>query len=170
VIKKESTKTGNPLVSNPGALFHVTGPGGYDKTVKDNNTPTPAGSVNDEDSTTGQVCISGLAPGSYTVNETSAPSGYGSASQTNVLVTVSNGSDCGTNEPTATAAVFTNPPLSDIQVNFRDGGSGETSATITCDNTTGTATSSPVPSGWDTTHTVTGVSPAVIHCTITIDP
>jgi len=169
VIKKESTKTGNPLVKNAGAVFSITGPGGYSTSVKDNNNP--AGTATDEDSTIGQVCISGLAPGSYTVNETSPPTGYAGASQTNVGVTVTSGTNCSTNEPTATAAVFTNPPKADIQVNFRDGGSGETSATISCDNTTGTATSSPVPSGWTTTDTVTGISaPTTVHCTIVIDP
>jgi uncharacterized repeat protein (TIGR01451 family) len=180
VIKKESTKTGNPLVSTPGAVFHVTGPGGYDVTVKDNNTPTPAGSVNDEDLTSGAnadgvgtVCISGLAPGAYTVNETSPPSGYGDASQTDVPVTVSNGSDCGTNEPTATAAVFTNAPLSDIQVNFKDDGSGETTATINCvdssNNDIGSNDATPT-TGWDTSETDTNLPPDTYTCTITVDP
>lgn len=42
----------------------------------------------DEDTAVGSVCVSGLAPGSYTVNETSPPIGYGSAGQTNVSETV----------------------------------------------------------------------------------
>jgi hypothetical protein len=64
----------------------------------------------------------------------------------------------------------TDPPLSDIQVNFRDQGSGETSATITCDNTSGTG-SDTAATGWDTSRTVIGVrAPTTIHCTITIDP
>jgi hypothetical protein len=81
------------------------------------------------------------------------------------------GSNCTDNPPTGAAVVtFTDPPLSDIQVNFRDGGSGETSATITCDNTTGTGDNSPA-SGWDTSRTVTGVkAPTTVHCTIEIDP
>jgi len=163
VIKKESTKTGNPLVSNAGAVFSVTGPGGYSASVTDNG-------ATDEDSTTGQVCISGLAPGSYTVNETSPPSGYGDASEADVGVTVANGTDCGSNEPTGTAAVFTNAPLSDIQVNFRDGGSGETSATISCDNPDGTQSTTPA-TGWDTSDTETDVSaPVTVTCTIQIDP
>lgn len=59
--------------------------------------------------------------------------------------TVANGANFTTNKPTdANSAVFTDPPLSDIQVNFRDGGSGETSATsITYDDTTGTKTTTP---------------------------
>jgi uncharacterized surface anchored protein len=166
MILKQSTKTGNPLVANPGAVFSITGPNSYSQSVEDNGT----GSL-DEDTTIGEVCISGLAPGSYTINETTAPGGYGDAGQTNVAVTVVNGTNCTTSPPAAAAtATFTNPPLSDIQVNFRDGGSGETSATISCDNTTGTQDTT-AATGWTTTDTETDVSaPVVVTCTITIDP
>src|SRR5205823_1524667 len=37
-IKKESTKTGNPVVSTAGATFSITGPGGYSKTGVVDNT------------------------------------------------------------------------------------------------------------------------------------
>ncbi len=163
-ILKESTKGTNPLVANAGAVFSVTGPGGYSASVTDNGS-------GDEDSTIGQVCISGLAPGTYTVNETTPPPGYGGAGQTNVSATAANGTDCGSSKPsTADSAVFTNPPLYDLQVNFADGGSGETSATIDCgaleppDSTT-------APAGWDTSSTYTGrEAPQTITCTITVDP
>ena len=156
-IQKNSTKGG--AVSNAGAVFSYDG-----HSVTDNGT-------GDESSTIGTVCVSGLVPGDYTVNETSPPSGYGSASQTDLTATVVNGTNCTTNLPTGSAVVtFTNPPLSDIQVNFRDGGSGETTATISCDNKTGTS-SNTTATGWDTSKTVTGVNaPATITCTITIDP
>ena len=173
LIRKETTKTAGQFVANAGAAFHVTGPGGYDQTVRDNNTGTPAGSVNDEDSTVGLVCVGGLAPGSYTINETAPPTGYGPAdgSQADQSLTVLNGTNCSSNLPDAGAtATFTNPPLSDIQVNFRDGGSGETSATISCDNPTGTQDTT-TTSGWDTSDTETGISaPVIVTCTITIDP
>jgi hypothetical protein len=88
-----------------------------------------------------------------------------------VTATVVVGTNCTDNPPTGSAVVtFTDPPTSDIQVNFRDGGSGETSATITCDNTTGTGDDTPA-TGWDTSRTVTGIeAPTTIHCTIEIDP
>jgi uncharacterized repeat protein (TIGR01451 family) len=169
LIQKESTKGTNPLVSNAGAVFSITGPGGYSKTVKDNNNP--AGTATDEDSTVGQVCISGLAVGDYTVNETSPPSGYGGASQTDVTAHAGAGTDCGTSKPTGTdIAVFTNPPLYDFQVNFKDDGSGETSATIACspgdpaDSTTAT-------NPWQTSKTYTNRSAfGDITCTIHVDP
>lgn len=164
-ILKQSTKSGNPLVSTAGAVFS------YDSSsVTDNGT-------GDEDDTAGEVCVSGLLPGEYTVNETSPPDGYGDAgaSQDDQKVTVVAGTDCGDNPPAAAAtATFTNPPLADIQVNFRDGGSGETSIdSMSCTNTGTTADTSDVD-GWDDSVTHTDIpidpSPREIVCTITIDP
>ena len=158
-ILKNSTK--GSAVANDGAVFS------YDGTeVTDNGT-------GDEDLTVGVVCVSGLTPDDYTVNEVSPPTGYGGApaSEADQVVTVVNGTNCTDALPGAGAtATFTNPPLSDIQVNFRDGGSLETSAVISCDEPSGTEDTTAV-SGWDTSETVTGVEgSATITCTITIDP
>jgi len=165
-ILKESTKTGNPLVQNAGAVFSYDNGAGSSGSVTDN------GSGDEDSSTVGSVCVSGLLAGStYTINETTPPSGYGGASETDLTATAVAGTNCTDNLPSAAnTAVFTNAPLSDIQVNFRDGGSGETSATISCDNTTGTSDTT-AASGWDTTDTETGVeAPTTVTCTITIDP
>ncbi|MFK4084534.1 prealbumin-like fold domain-containing protein [Kribbella sp. NPDC020789] len=171
-ILKQSSKTGNPLVSTAGAAFSVAGASNF--TVRDNNTGTPAGTKTDQSATIGEVCVSGLLPGNYTVNETTPPPGYGGASQTDVTAVVVVGTDCTANKPVAAStAVFVNAPLADIQVNVRDGGSGETSAdSITC--TAGTTTSTTPPTGWDSSITNTGIaidpSPRTIVCTIVIDP
>jgi uncharacterized repeat protein (TIGR01451 family) len=166
-IAKQSTKTGNPLVANAGAIFSVDGPDTGtvpDFSVTDDETATAP----DEDADIGEICVSGLAPGSYTINETSPPTGYGAATQTNVPVTVSSGTDC-TTSPLAATATFTNAPLYDLQVNFRDGGSGETSATISCTNV-GTADTT-AATGWDTTSTFLDEgAPEEVVCTITVDP
>ena len=121
-ILKNSTK-GGP-VSNAGAVFSYDG-----SSVTDNG-------AGDEDPTIGEVCVSGLLPGDYDVTETSAPPGYGLPVDPGpVTATVAVGTNCSDNPPTGAAVVtFTDPPLADIQVNFRDGGSGETSVTsIVCD-------------------------------------
>jgi hypothetical protein len=173
-ILKESTKTGNPLVANAGAEFcYSTSTGCTVTNVTDNGT-------GDDNSTTGSVCVSGVALGTYYVNETKAPSGYGGASQTDQSVTVVAGTNCTDNLPAAGAtATFTNPPLSDLQVRFRDGGSGETSATISCESPSGTVLTpdttatagwgaNPPPSG--ITRTYAGLTPRTVTCTIVIDP
>lgn len=171
-ILKQSTKT-DTLVSTAGATFSVAG--ASDFTVVDDDTTPPTGSKADESATTGEVCVSGLLPGDYTVNETAPPPGYGGASQTNVTATVVVGTNCTDNLPTDDdTATFTNAPLADIQVNFRDGGSGETSAqSITCDNT-GTTPDGTAATGWDSSVTHTGIaidpSPRTVTCTIVIDP
>jgi hypothetical protein len=157
-IVKNSTKGGAVKVA--GAVFSYDG-----ASVTDNG-------AGDENPAIGAVCVSNLVPGGYTVDETSPPAGYGADAGGPQSVTVANGTNCGLNPPGVGAtATFTNPPLSDIQVNFRDGGSGETSATsITCDNTTGTGSDATAP-GWDKSRTVTGVeAPTTINCTIVIDP
>lgn len=166
-ILKKSTKTGNPLVSNAGAVFS------YSLGIDPTTTRVTDNGNGDQDPAVGSVCVADVFTGAYTVNEISPPRGYGLAdgSQANQSVHVVAGTNCSTNLPAESAtAVFTDPPLSDIQVNFRDGGSGETSAMIDCDNTTGTS-SSTVPSGWDESKTVKDVTaPTVVNCTIAIDP
>jgi hypothetical protein len=161
-IEKRSTKAGNPLVSQPGAVFSFDG-----SSVTDNG-------ANDEDPMIGVVCVSGLEPGSYTVNETSPPDGYGDASQTDVVVEAVAGTDCGSNLPSsANTAVFTNPPLYDLQVNFRDGGSGETSATIDCPAVEPPDSIDPPgdPDEWDTSETyLNEEAPDTVICTIVVDP
>jgi Prealbumin-like fold domain len=163
-ILKKSTKTGNPLVSNAGAVFS------YDSSsVTDNG-------AGDADPDVGEVCVSGLLVGNYTVNETSPPDGYGDASQSDLVATVVDGTNCSDNLPGAAGTVtFTNPPLADIQVNFRDGGSGETSVgnTIECHPSGGsslTPDSSTAATGWDTSREFDDLEPGDYACTLTIDP
>jgi hypothetical protein len=180
-IAKNSTKGG--AVSQPGAVFSY-----------DDGTTTPVPTVTDngtgdEDPDVGEVCVSGLNLDDYTVNEVSPPDGYGGAPATEAdqLVTVVSGTDCDepevTDPPTpdpipgpgvGATATFTNPPLADLQVNFRDGGSGETSVTsMSCDNTGTTADTTPA-TGWDDSVTHEDISidpsPRTVVCTVVIDP
>jgi hypothetical protein len=152
-ISKTSSKTGNALA---GAHFSITGPGGYSNNV-----------VTGSD---GTICVDGLAFGDYTVTETAAPPGFVVDDSTGHMVTVDNNAKCSDSPYVGETTSFTDTPTADIQVNFRDGGSHETSGTISCDNTTGTGSNATV-AGWDTSRTVTGVhAPTTITCTITIDP
>jgi hypothetical protein len=156
-ILKNSTKGG--AVTTAGAVFSYDG-----QSVTDNGT-------GDEDLDIGEICVSGLDLGPYSVEETSPPPGYGDAPEGPQGVTVVSGTNCTDNPPGAGAtATFTNPPLYDLQVNFADGGSGETSADISCPALDPADSTTP-PSGWDTSKTYNGrAAPATITCTITVDP
>jgi hypothetical protein len=113
--------------------------------------------------------VFGLLTGDYTVNETSPPPGYGGASESDLVATVVVGTNCTDNQPSG-AGVVTNAPVYGLQVNFADGGSGETSATISCPALDPADSTTP-PSGWDTSSTYLGrEAPATITCTIEIDP
>lgn len=168
LILKNSTKLvgGNAVrVANAGAVFSITGPGGYSNSVTDADTT----GAEDEDASVGEICISGLAPGNYSVTETTPPSGYtGSGSGTAVATA---GTNCTDNQPSGTDVLtLTNNPTYNIQVNFADGGSGDTSATIACTNV-GTADSTTPPTGWDTSKTFNGETfIGDVVCTISVDP
>ena len=167
-ILKDSTKGG--AVTTAGAAFDYTGTSAAD--VIDNGT-------GDLDNDIGQVCVAGLAPGSVTVTETAPPSGYALPSTVSQSTTVVTGTNCGDNLPTTSGLLtFVDPPLADIQVNFRDGGSGETDVTsINCQPQGGsnmTPSSTTAPPGWDDSATfedlVINPSPRTFNCTVVIDP
>jgi Prealbumin-like fold domain len=152
-ITKTNSKTNGPV---SGAQFLISGPGSYSNTVTSGSD--------------GTVCVDGLAFGTYAVSETGAPTGYSIDDTTAHNVTVDNNAMCSDSPYDGESISFTDTPTSDLQVNFRDGGSGTTSATISCDNATGTSDTSTV-TGWDNSVTVTGVhAPTTVTCTITIDP
>jgi len=188
VIRKESTKSGNPLVANAGATFCFSTSTGCTSTsgagTVTDGAAASGGSSSDGDSTTGLVCVSGLTPGDYKINETAAPSGYAIGSSGEQTATVVSGTDCSSNEPSATSnsgslVSFLDPPLADVIIAFRDGGSAETSLaqTMTCiaDNGTGTdGASVTTPSDWTSSDAITGVqtgsSDVTVTCTAVIDP
>ena len=163
-ILKNSTKGG--AVANAGAVFNY----GTNLNVTDNG-------AGDQDADIGEVCVAGLLTGNYTVTETSPPPGYAGDGSSHTATVVA-GTNCGDNPPTGTGVVtFVNVPLADIQVNYRDGGSGETSLTsIDCTGLGASpdALDATPATGWDAsvTHEDIGIdpSPRTITCTIIIDP
>ena len=166
-ILKNSTKGG--AVNNAGAVFSITGAGitGSLSVTDDLTAAAP-----DEDADVGEVCVTGLQPGAtYTVNETSPPTGYGGASQTNVTVVAVSG-NCST--ASLNSATFSNAPLGEFIINYNDLGSNETSAKIDCANITPTPADATPTAHDDDTETYTnlpaGNPPIVYSCTISVDP
>ena len=157
-ITKTSSKGTNPGL--PGATFSVT-KGGVAITGSPFTTPA-----------NGVVCIPNLAFGAYVVTETGAPTGYSIDDPAGKTVTVDNNANCTDATYAGESIGFTDTPLSDIQVRFRDGGSGATALVtdITCTNSTGTSSRADTDN-WDDTLTITGIkAPTTIVCTIDIDP
>jgi hypothetical protein len=172
-ILKNSTKSGTAVL-NAGAEFC------YATTVDCSTTNVTDNGTGDSNTTTGVVCVANVTVGTYKINETKPPAGYGSSTTAaNQSVTVAAGTNCTDNLPgTGATATLADPPLADIQVRFRDGGSGETAldggdAGLTCDNATGTSSRADTTS-WDDSLTVSGVnagsSVVTVVCTIKIDP
>ena len=177
VILKNSTK--GTAVTAAGTIFSVEGPTDADDfTVTDNGT-------NDEDSDIGQVCVSGLTVGNYTITETTPPAGYAQgATPADNVAAAEAGTHCGStanasgeNVDSDGTVTFVNPPEFDIRVQFRDGGSGETSLmeAISCTNVSTGSSTTPADANWDATLLVEGVDvpPAgeiTLVCTIKVDP
>ncbi|MEV0634423.1 hypothetical protein AB0I77_05485 [Streptomyces sp. NPDC050619] len=125
-IRKTSTKGDNPLVGTAGATFTATGPGDTEFMVTDNGG-------NDENPTVGELCVSELPPGNYTVTEDTPPTGYGAGTAVpDNTGTVVAGTDCGDTPPSeANAVEFQNPPLADGHVTL-EGRNDETTNRIVC--------------------------------------
>jgi prealbumin domain-containing protein len=148
-ITKTSSKGTHPVLA--GAQFDITAP---DSTV----THVTTGSD-------GTVCVDHLPFGTYSVQETAAPTGYKIDDSTAHNVTVGTNSTCGDgNEATFSA---TDTPLSQITVLFHSkAGVGVTTATIQC-----TGDSSPQPLPDDSTgHLLDNLAPGTYSCTVEIDP
>jgi uncharacterized surface anchored protein len=160
-ITKTSSKTANPI---SGVTFSITKGG---TAIAGSPFTTNANGV---------ICVDNLAFGDYVVTETGAPDGWAIDDTTGHTVTVDNNATCGASFAGETIG-FTDTPLADVRVQFRDGGSGEThlqtGTTLTCDNTTGTSSDADA-AGWDDTHTVSGIKvdshTVTVTCTIVIDP
>jgi len=184
LIKKESTKTGNPLVQVAGATFCYSTSTGCTSVTGTNVTDTTDGTGGDSDTTIGEVCVSGLTPGNYFINETGAPTGYGIGTSGEQTATVVSGTNCSSNKPSSSAtglAVFTDPPLSTIEVKFfRVGTQTETSASIVCKDASNNVVSAVSENGnadpaFDDTDETFGngtstLVPGTYTCTVVIDP
>lgn len=156
LIRKVSSKTGNPLVG--GATFHI-GPAltGFDVTddLSGDQNPTP-----------GLVCVDGLAPGSYDVTEKSAPPNYTRDESTKTATVVAGKTCAGRSTSSGNEdARFVNIPLSKITVSFDSLAGNETTATVKC---TGDTAFENLPEG--TPKELNNLPPGTYDCQVVVDP
>jgi hypothetical protein len=153
------TKTSSKAAATPlaGAKFSITS-GGTPIT----GSPFTTGSD-------GTVCVDHLAFGTYSVQETAAPSGYAIDDNTAHNVTVSQNSTCGDGHEATFSA--TDTPLTDISAHAKSQATGGTKSTITCTDSAGhTVASSGANPSDPADASATGLKPGTYTCTIVIDP
>jgi len=133
------------------------------------------------DGTSGKGCLGNLAQGSYTVEETSGPTGYAKDTDTET-VNVNNNASCDLSSGTASTAgeqvSFENVPLTDITVEAESQVGSASAATtddataskITCTNQAPTPSDATPNDFDDTSETVVGLAPGTYTCTVVVDP
>lgn len=154
------SKTSSKGTALAGAVFGITGPGGYS-----NSVTTGAD---------GTVCVDGLVFGSYSVTETAAPAGYDIDNPNAQSATVNVNTDCNS-DPFAGASVSaSDTPLTDISASVASEAPGGTQSNIHCvDSGNNEVGDSPQPSSGNAesaSTSATGLHPGTYTCTITIDP
>lgn len=159
-ISKTSSKSGDPI---QGVSFSI-------KSAGTGITGSPFST-----DANGEICVDNLAFGDYSVKEESAPTGWAIDDSTAHTVTVDTNAKCTDAAYVGESIAFTDTPTADIQVRFRDGGSGETALeeALSCTGANGTS-STTATTGWDNTLTISGnkigSTTLTITCTIKIDP
>ena len=121
--------------------------------------------TSDATSTAGVTCIGGVTPGSYTLHEKTAPSGYAKAD--NQTVTIAANTSCsGTGAQAPLAVSVTDQPLTTMTVTTTPAVTGTTTSTVQCTPSTATGDTAAVA----TPHTTDAVIPGTYVCTVVIDP
>jgi hypothetical protein len=133
------------------------------------------------DATSGKGCLGNLTQGSYTVEETSGPTGYAKDTDTET-VSVNNKASCDSSNGTASTAgeqvSFENVPLTNITVSAQSQVGSSTAATsddataskITCTNQAPTPPDATPNDFDDTSETVVDLAPGTYTCTVVVDP
>jgi Prealbumin-like fold domain len=113
----------------------------------------------------GTLCLTKLVPGTYTVTETAAPTGY-AKDLTPQDVTIDNTSTCANKTVT-----FTDTPLTDITATATSEATGGTASHITCRDASNNIVGESVTGNTDPAEAdATGLLPGQYTCTIVIDP
>ena len=154
------SKTSSKGTALAGAVFSITGPGGYSNSVTSGAD--------------GSVCVDGLVFGTYSIQETAAPTGYSIDDNTSHDVTVNANTDCNSDPFAGTSFSASDTPLTDISASVASEAPGGTQSNIHCvDGANAEVGNSPQPASGNAesaTVTANGLKPGTYTCTITIDP
>ena len=120
----------------------------------------------------GTACVDNLAFGTYSVQETAAPSGYAIDDNTAHDVTVDTNSTCGDGSEATFSA--TDTPLTDVLAKATSEATGGTKSSVTCvdEQSAGIGNSPDPDTGFADPAQVTanGLKPGTYTCTLVIDP
>jgi hypothetical protein len=172
--KYKGCTTAGAAIMVSGSQIGICGPTGSETTAKLGGavfqlkqSGTVKYTTGSTDPTTGTVCISGLAPGTYTVHESTHPSGYAAGADVTGVV-VSGDTTCDSSPATATV---NDDPLTKITVSTTPEVSGATTSTVKCVNSSTTGgTDTGETSAVATPHTTIDLAPGTYTCTVVIDP
>jgi hypothetical protein len=152
------TKTSSKAAATPlsGAVFSITGPNSLSTSVT-----TGADGI---------ICVDHLPFGTYTVQETAAPTGYAIDDSSPHSVPVNTNSTCGDGHEATFSA--TDTPLTDLTITITSEVAGGTLSTITCtaDATSANIGNSPQGPSGTATVTANGLKPGDFTCKVHIDP
>lgn len=124
------------------------------------------------DASTGLACADALALGDYSVDETSAATGYAQDPDVE-SVAVDNAAACDADTFDGEQVSFDNSPLTNVTVGVDSQVAGGTETTITCtdaDGTTYSAAADAESGGGDGSLAVSDLEPQTLSCEIVIDP
>lgn len=182
-IKVTKTDTKTPGNALSGAVFDICA-GTPCVAVGTVETGTGTSSTSVTTGTSGIVCVDNLPFGTYSVTETTAPTGYQLPSTTTQSVTVNTDAACSDSPFAGNSATFTDAPLTNLTVSVASQATSPnpgTKSNISCTNgTTGTSNSPQPPDVQGHTQFASsptlsqtgtsGLTPGTYTCTIIIDP
>lgn len=115
------------------------------------------------------VCVTGLLLGTYTVSETTVPTGYSGGPDVTGVAVTSKASNCDT-AGTFASASFENKPRSNVTVSFGPQVTGATAAKISCGSLTPQLPDGTPNDFDDVSETYANLEPGTYTCTIVVDP
>ena len=137
-------------------------------TIKDSGGNTVGSEV--FTNTSGKACVDNLLFGTYTVQETTVPTGYAGDADVE-SVTVNNKAACADTPYVGETVSFQNTPRTDVTVSVNSQVNGGTASTMVCkDASNNTVASGSTAANGDGSTTASNLVPGTYTCTVVIDP